>query len=892
MTEGLVDEVAIPPYYNNTVRERRSATQLQEWTVETAVVADHTVEEYHGNDTVTYLLCVMNMVRQLYRHPSIGRAINVVVVKLVLLDKNQTAEAGLLGKQIGGRKLENFCHWQENLDGTVGQVKYDNAVLVTREKVCGDIATLMRDECSLLGIANMRGMCNKTRRCSLNKDNGLAVAFTIAHEMGHNLGMRHDGDSDNLCKPKKGLAMLMAPNLNNESSPFEWSSCSREYLTTFIESPLSHCLERNDSMYSGLTLPTALPLKFADPDRQCQASFGKDFVACQLTICHSGKCVSLQGLPRDQDGGWSSWKDVLGCSRTCGGGIQMSERLCDNPPPSGRGRYCRGERKRFRTCMTALCPVGSRDFRDDQCQSFNGKEESNDGFRYSSPNITWNAVYELDANGRGRCDLTCYSEGKKKLWKIGGNVIDGTRCIPGSPDYCIGGKCAHVGCDHTFDSTMKEDACRVCKGDNSTCRVATGSVEVEARNEARRQLQDIVVIPKGSVHIRVTETTPSFSLLALSDIKSRYFINTKFGRPAMSKDYRIAGTIFFYTDSLGLESLYTLGPTDQDLVVKGIVRNRESMNVTYTFNYPSSRYEWNIKNWTLCSMKCGVVGLQRATLECRRRDDHSVVDGSLCSGQRDPVARERFCNTQKCSSDWFTMPWGKCNRTCGRGYQHRRVSCFLWRSGPSTYTKMHDSACEGPKPSDRKRCKLEKCQVKWEIGNWTKCNSTCGNGTKSRTVKCIEFSDDFKSAVSDDQCVGLRRDKPRTTSDCYSKVSCRKPVPQWKTGSWSECSVTCGQGQRNREVTCHFSTGKPSSECAGERPPDKMACHLLSCRGDCDDDDTVCTVMDDSSVGTWCQFGVIRKYCTCSCAHIPLENHHQATNLDSTLLATLLGQRR
>ena len=45
--------------------------------------------------------------------------------------------------------------------------------------------------------------------------------------------------------------------------------------------------------------------------------------------------------------------------------------------------------------MTALCPVGSRDFRDDQCQSFNGKEESNDGFRYSSPNITWNAVYEL-----------------------------------------------------------------------------------------------------------------------------------------------------------------------------------------------------------------------------------------------------------------------------------------------------------------------------------------------------------------------------------------------------------------------------------------------------------------------------------------------------------------
>lgn len=31
----------------------------------------------------------------------------------------------------------------------------------------------------------MKGMCNKTKRCSVSRDTGLSVAFTIAHEMGH-----------------------------------------------------------------------------------------------------------------------------------------------------------------------------------------------------------------------------------------------------------------------------------------------------------------------------------------------------------------------------------------------------------------------------------------------------------------------------------------------------------------------------------------------------------------------------------------------------------------------------------------------------------------------------------------------------------------------------------
>lgn len=43
----------------------------------------------------------------------------------------------------------------------------------------------MNEPCSTLGLAEVAGMCQSYRSCSVNEDTGLSLAYTVAHELGH-----------------------------------------------------------------------------------------------------------------------------------------------------------------------------------------------------------------------------------------------------------------------------------------------------------------------------------------------------------------------------------------------------------------------------------------------------------------------------------------------------------------------------------------------------------------------------------------------------------------------------------------------------------------------------------------------------------------------------------
>ncbi|KAI9517675.1 A disintegrin and metalloproteinase with thrombospondin motifs 17 [Dissostichus eleginoides] len=126
-------------------RGRRNAIRLHEaYTVETVVVADSDMVQYHGAEAAQrFLLTVMNMVYNMFHHRSLGIRINIRVTKLVLL---HSRPGKLKVGHHGERALESFCHWQyqefggprylgtNHVPGGRDDIPpVDTAVLVTRD---------------------------------------------------------------------------------------------------------------------------------------------------------------------------------------------------------------------------------------------------------------------------------------------------------------------------------------------------------------------------------------------------------------------------------------------------------------------------------------------------------------------------------------------------------------------------------------------------------------------------------------------------------------------------------------------------------------------------------------------------------------------------------------
>ncbi|XP_051031884.1 A disintegrin and metalloproteinase with thrombospondin motifs 17-like, partial [Phodopus roborovskii] len=166
-------------------RERRNAIRLtNEHTVETLVVADADMVQYHGAEAAQrFILTVMNMVYNMFQHQSLGIKVNIQVTKLVLLRQRP---AKLSIGHHGERSLESFCHWQNEEYGGAqylgnNQVpggkddspSVDAAVFVTRTDFC-----VHKDEpCDTVGIAYLGGVCSAKRKCVLAEDNGLNLAL-------------------------------------------------------------------------------------------------------------------------------------------------------------------------------------------------------------------------------------------------------------------------------------------------------------------------------------------------------------------------------------------------------------------------------------------------------------------------------------------------------------------------------------------------------------------------------------------------------------------------------------------------------------------------------------------------------------------------------------------
>ena len=280
------------PSHPPQIRSRRSVSEAR--TIEMMIVTDMSMWESHGESLQEYVFSLVASVAHIFRHSSIGNRIEVKLIRLYAMrpnsgeDRQQEAHflpAGAGEDSSAQNTLRRFCHWQHahNQADDADPRHYDIAILLTRRDLCrktshsaGSAAAATSSSsssssaaafssagsaneqapsgrkmsCDTIGLAHSGQICDPSSSCAIVEDTGLSSAFTIAHELGHVLGIPHD-DEDK-CKAfynrtQRPTSNVMARMIDIKSHMWSWSACSKHFITEYLDSGNGRCLLDDNS---------------------------------------------------------------------------------------------------------------------------------------------------------------------------------------------------------------------------------------------------------------------------------------------------------------------------------------------------------------------------------------------------------------------------------------------------------------------------------------------------------------------------------------------------------------------------------------------------------------------------------------------------------------------
>ncbi|KRY13501.1 A disintegrin and metalloproteinase with thrombospondin motifs 16, partial [Trichinella patagoniensis] len=781
-----------------------------------------------------FLLLKVNL---LYRQPTIRPKLNIVVVHLEMW-KTEPENLNARLHKYGEAQffLDQFCQLQGHL--RKAGAHWDHATLLTGYDI-------YHTSTSVAGVAPVARMCDTQFSCSLIEGNHLGRSFVLAHEMGHNMGMLHDG-VQNQCSQS---CCLMSPV--NGAGRTNWSPCSvREYQSFLVditkpESTIPNCLSNTEEVSPALVLGSTIPQlpgQRYTADQQCEFFWGDGYLneipdgKSREDICHvlwcsnggatissahpalegtwcgnrnwcrNGKCVpwSKDEAPEPVDGQWTEWSRAQhsrcsDCVIANAIRLRSEVRHCKAPAPNNGGRDCLGSSIRGLLCRgTADCDQFSKaDFSDRICAAIRNDPEKPDpdlsgkGFQRKDEKtycqFSKKCIYIILNNlssctdPSSPCKVWCHLR-STLLIRSKGKYPDGTPC--GVNKYCMDGKCLVNECSFSLEIVflhMKSSFATV--------------IPIDGAWSAWSSWSNCSASCGIGTQIRKRQCENGKCLNGTS-------IEEQICNGVNCSSWTSWGEWSKCSASCGNGARLRSRTCRTDQPCEGPSVDFEKCIGTNC----SSWSEWSA--WSTCSRSCG-VGKQSRNRQCKY--DLSAE----CDGHSQEL---KTCNDQDCpilQGSW--SEWSKCTEQCANsaGTRTRSRAC----------SPDHHASCVNSKETQTEPCLgKEDCPTWLSWGPWSACTVSCGSGIQTRLRTCLQQETALillDGTALSNRCPGSNMEsRSCSTEPCEENTQNEDPV-SWT--EWTPCSATCGLGVKIRRRNCN-----DQSEC--HHGVQKITCELKPCQ--------------------------------------------------------------
>nr|P0DM90.1 RecName: Full=Zinc metalloproteinase-disintegrin-like brevilysin H2b; AltName: Full=Snake venom metalloproteinase; Short=SVMP [Gloydius brevicaudus] len=242
--------------------------------VKLAIVADRSMVTKHNGKLKKlrkWIYRIVNTINEVYRSLNIL----VALVYLEIWSKEDLINVTSAAKDT----LASFGNWRAT--DLLKRRSHDAAHLLTNIKFDG----------TTVGKAYVASMCQQDSSVGINQDHSkinLLVALTMAHELGHNLGMSHD--VVNTEKQCNCGTCVMAPTISDQISKL-FSNCSKNDYENFLTLYKPQCI-LNEPSKTDIVSPPVCGNELLEVGEECDCGSPE---TCQNPCCDAATCKLTSG---------------------------------------------------------------------------------------------------------------------------------------------------------------------------------------------------------------------------------------------------------------------------------------------------------------------------------------------------------------------------------------------------------------------------------------------------------------------------------------------------------------------------------------------------------------------------------------------------------------------